>query len=324
MDSGRKPRKKPKTRKSKPRQKQKQSQTQKVIVNVGELRKVKQRTRKVARSKNKPPLNAFYGTPQTPLLINPYNNVYRDVIQPIRQQQQAFQHQTSQAIDEIRRSVTANLENPASQVSTGSLETIASPPKSALESTATPPLPTPKPIVPSSPIVEPMAPPPTQSPVNPVLGSKVSPHILSPPPKIESFDGTPSPMGASKEPPTAEPTPKKLVKSLVDAMESSSEPAPPLPKENLEKKTRKNTKKQKAVDSEVTIPAKYLLAEKFHGNAINYMFTTDKATGKSKSSNKIQWVQNQKQIKKDFNLTSKDELKEFRKTYLEYVQKYHS
>lgn len=320
MDSGRKPRKKPKTRKSKPRQKQKQSQTQKVIVNVGELRKVKQRTRKVARSKNKPPLNAFYGTPQTPLLINPYNNVYRDVIQPIRQQQQAFQHQTSQAIDEIRRSVAANLENPTPQVPTGSLERIASPPQSALESTAASPLPTPKPIVKPSPIVEPMATPPMQSPVNPGLGN-LSPHILSPPPKIKSFDGTPSPMGASKEPPTAEPTPKKLIKSLVDAMESSSEPDPPLPKENLEKRTRKNTKKQQAVDAEITIPAKFKPAEKFHGQVLNYMFTVDK-NGNTKAAKTIQWKKQKPQIMQDFGLKSTEEFKEFKTNYGKYVQTY--
>jgi hypothetical protein len=89
-----KPVKKGKKAKPKKQIKQKQTQiqkqTQKVIVNLGE---VKKRTRRVATSKKKPPLTAFSGSAQSPLLINPFDNVYRDLIQPVREQQRQFQQQ---------------------------------------------------------------------------------------------------------------------------------------------------------------------------------------------------------------------------------------
>ena len=89
--------KKPKP-KTKLKQKQTQKQTQKVIVNISEIKK---KTRRVATSKKKPPLSSFSGSAQAPILINPFDNVYRDLIQPVKEQQRQFQQQ--QAISLQRR-----------------------------------------------------------------------------------------------------------------------------------------------------------------------------------------------------------------------------
>lgn len=98
--------KKPKP-KAKLKQKQTQKQTQKVIVNIGE---VKRRTRKVAISKKKPPLSSFSGSAQAPILVNPFDNVYRDLIQPVQQQQKQFQQQQRQTM-ESREKELRDLKN---------------------------------------------------------------------------------------------------------------------------------------------------------------------------------------------------------------------
>lgn len=99
VKKGKKP--KPKT---KLKQKQTQKQTQKVVVNIGE---VKKRTRKVAISKKKPPLTAFSGSAQAPVLINPFDNVYRDLIQPVREQQRQFQQQQAQTMQRRQNELDA-------------------------------------------------------------------------------------------------------------------------------------------------------------------------------------------------------------------------
>lgn len=99
LKKGKKP--KPKT---KLKQKQIQSQTQKVIVNLGE---VKKRTRRVATSKKKPPLTAFSGSAQAPILVNPFDNVYRDLIQPVKEQQRQFQSQQQQTMQRRQNELDA-------------------------------------------------------------------------------------------------------------------------------------------------------------------------------------------------------------------------
>ena len=102
-------------RKAKVKTKQKQSQqqtvSQKVVVNVGQIKRA---TRRAAISKKKPPLSSFSGSAQAPILINPFENVYRDLIQPIKEQQRELQlQQVSDLKRDFRRvMVTMRREQP--------------------------------------------------------------------------------------------------------------------------------------------------------------------------------------------------------------------
>lgn len=89
--------------KTKLKQKQTQKQTQKVIVNIGE---VKKRTRKVYKTKERPKLSSFSGSSQAPLLINPFDNVYRDLINPLKEQQRHFQQQQRLTMEQKQNELT--------------------------------------------------------------------------------------------------------------------------------------------------------------------------------------------------------------------------